>query len=879
VVTSLSNKPNKTGIEDSVDLRQKAESLKSIRNLQAQGKVSEALLIAQEQLAQGVDVELQALMALLQCQNGALEAGRCRMTQSLESADGLSPESLTDLGGACILLGESGQALAHLQAALDLAPQLLLARVRRGLVHLQLGHYLLSIADLAPVISELSEPQRASACFNLAGAHLGLGETDQALGYLDQALSLNDSSEVSLSRQALLVTVDTYIALDRWDDAEAIIHQTLALGGERSLCLRALALVLAAQDRHDDADQQLRQALSETPDDIEILEQLADLAAVRGHYGESLHCLQAALRVDNENAGLWAQLSGLAKRHFDEELANRAAKKAMALTEETVGLDRAKALVAQAGVESEEGDIERAETTYQKALEQVPGFIPATLGLGHLLLRWGKVEKAVACFEEVTTRHPIAGYGALIAARHFPEDELTLQRIERAAYAPSLQGPVQAGLLFDLAATWAHKKDHAKAFHVADEANRASRKYLPYNAEKHRQHCQILTRVFNADFYDQRNNYGLDAQLPLFVLGMPRSGTTLIEQMLSSHGAIHGAGEIGLLSSVLQRLKSWEHHLGSGLDYPECMYQLSQEHAAQQAKTLLEMLRGYHSDAKYIIDKLPHNFEHIGLIRLLFPKAPIIHVLREPRDVAISNYFTDYQAKYGGMGFAYDLKDIGKQLVDYRSLMQHWNSLPFHPILTVKYEDVVDDPEGQARRMLDYVGLPWDDGVLNHQNLDREVKTASVWQVRQPIYKTSREKWRRYADFLGSLEEVLEEFWQEIDNTPTPPKFPPGHFFTGMSYLKARKGQKAEEVFQAILRDYPDHAAATQMLGVSCLLQGQFKKARGLMEKAIHHHPTHPSWYHNLNQVYGALGMHDKVKKIKCKAEKLRKSNSDAMWE
>lgn len=874
-ISKLPGEPQTTSLKQAVVCGRSPASLQSIRNLQSQGQFEHALLAVKQELTRRSDAALLALAAVLYCQKGELEAAETCLAGISDVTEGLTAETLTDLGGAYILLGKPAQALGYLQAALDLAPDCLLARIRRGLVRLQLGQYALSIADLAPLHNQLPEPQRAPACFNLAGAHLGLGEIDQALSYLEQGLALSNARQIALSRQALLVAVDTYIAHDRWDDAETVIQQTLASGGDRSLCLRALALILAAQDRHEEAEQNLREALRETPADVELLEQLADLAAVRGHYGESRQCLQAALRLEPDNAGLWAQLSGLGKRHFDTHLARQAAEKALELTEEAVGLDRARALVALAAVEPEESDLNNTEAIYREALAQVPGFIPAYLGLGHLLLRWGRVEEAVACFEEVTTRHPIAGYGALIGARRFPEDDAILHRIEQVAYIPSLQGPVQGGLLFDLAATWAYKKEYAKAFRFAEEANRASRKYLPYSAETHRHHCQTLTQVFTRDFFAQRRDYGLDSKLPLFVLGMPRSGTTLVEQMLSGHQEIHGAGEIGLLGSVVQRLKGWERHLGSGIDYPECLYQLPQEHAAHFAQELLHELRAYNPEARHIIDKLPHNFEHIGLIRLLFPKAPIIHVLRESRDVAISNYFTDYQAKFGGMGFAYDLSDIGKQLVDYRSLMRHWNNLSFHPILTVHYEDLIDDAERQVRRMLNYIGLPWDDAVLNHQNLEREVKTASVWQVRQPIYKTSRDKWRRYADFLEPLETELNKSWSEPNKYLTPPQFPPGHFFAGIAHLEAARGQEAAKVFQALLRDYPAHAAATQMLGVAYLLNGQPQRARTLMEKAIRRHPKHSGWYQNLAQVYLALGMNEAAKQVKNKARRIEKQVSD----
>jgi hypothetical protein len=236
---------------------------------------------------------------------------------------------------------------------------------------------------------------------------------------------------------------------------------------------------------------------------------------------------------------------------------------------------------------------------------------------------------------------------------------------------------------------------------------------------------------------------------------MPRSGTTLVEQILAGHSQIHGAGELGVIPSTIAGLERWERTTGSGRHYPDCVDDLSADVVAGITASLLKELRETLPDnapeIRHVVDKLPHNFENIGLIKLLFPNARIISVRRDPRDIAISNYFTDYAAKHGGMGFAYNLQWIGEQLADHNLMMHHWNQLFPGDILEVRYEDVVSEPEREARRLLDYVGVQWEPQVLDTSELDRPVKTASVWQVRQPIYQTARERWRRYADFLTPL--------------------------------------------------------------------------------------------------------------------------------
>lgn len=836
-----------------------------IRTLQQQGQLETAITLCQQTLETSFNVSIEAILGTLYCQNKDFDAGRACLDKVLSSSETFNNQTRTDIAGIHILLGEPTLALQQLDKVLANDSDFILAIIRRGLIQMQVGKFEKAISDITKGLAILPPNQHLPLHINLARCSLSLGDTDTALTQIELAKKQGGNR----LEQWLLVSVDTYIALDRWEDAEAAIQQALESGTHETNCIKLLALVLAAQDKHDEAEHHIRTALKKNPEDIELLTQLSSLANIRGHYGESLHCLLSATKVEPENASLWAQLAQLGKRHFDADRARHAAEKALELTEDKIGLERAEALVAIASVESDAGEQEQAEKYYLEALELVPSYISACLGLGHLLLQWGRVEEAVAQFEEVTARHPVAGYGALISARKFPDDEAILANIEKMAYIPSLQGPVQSSLLFDLASAWEHKKDYKKAFHFIREANTASRKYLPYSAEKHREECLALMQTFTADFYAQRTDYGLNSTLPVFVLGMPRSGTTLVEQILGGHPKIFGAGELGILGSVIQRLNAWERHVGSGKQYPECLYDFSQEQSQLFAEEVLTNLQAYSPESNYVIDKMPHNFESIGLIRLLFPKAPIIHVLRDPRDVAISNYFTDYQAKFGGMGFAYDLEDIGKQLVDYKTLIAHWNDVVPHPILTVRYEDVVDDAEAQARRMLDYIGVDWTDEVMNYQNLDRAVKTASVWQVRQPIYKTSKQKWRRYQEYIKPLETQLNT---EIE----PPELkaethlPAGLFFDGMECLKETQGKQAAVIFEKILANNPNHIAATHMLGVAMLQQGKKEQALTLMEDSIKRHPNHVGWYQNISLAYQALGLFDKAQQATNKANTLK---------
>jgi tetratricopeptide (TPR) repeat protein len=260
------------------------------------------------------------------------------------------------------------------------------------------------------------------------------------------------------------------------------------------------------------------------------------------------------------------------------------------------------------------------------------------------------------------------------------------------------------------------------------------------------------------------------------------------------------------------------------------------------AAKALAKLREFDPEADFIIDKLPHNFENIGLIKLLFPNAKIISVRRDYRDIALSNYFTDYQAKHGGMGFAYDLAWIRDQLLDHMLLMHHWNQVFPGEILEVRYEDVVEDTEGMARKMLDYIGVAWEPQVLGFDKLDRPVKTASVWQVRQPIYKTSKAKWMRYEQHLGPL---IQNGQAEIKIAPITDMAhlpEPGLLIEANRLFEAGDLDAAEYAFKKLLHHVPGHITAQFMVGLIYARKGHVEEAITLVKGCVEKMPWKKTW-------------------------------------
>jgi tetratricopeptide (TPR) repeat protein len=259
-----------------------------------------------------------------------------------------------------------------------------------------------------------------------------------------------------------------------------------------------------------------------------------------------------------------------------------------------------------------------------------------------------------------------------------------------------------------------------------------------------------LIEAFPVGYHRTKPWAGADSELPLFVLGMPRSGTTLIEQIISSHPLVFGAGELNGLEEIVRRLKS---HLN--VAYPEDRSSFGVEDWKNSADYYLKFLRGFSDDARRITDKMPHNFLHLGLISLLFRNPRVIHCRRDPLDTCLSIFFQRFSFK--GHPYSYDLEELGRYYYDYERLMAHWREvLPPGMMLEVQYEEVLERPEEMSRKLIDFCGLEWDDRCLRFYENDRKVRTSSAWQVRQPLYKTSKERWRHYEKHLAPLQRVLD---------------------------------------------------------------------------------------------------------------------------
>ena len=810
------------------------------------------------------DPGVQVLLTLADIHLGDASAGP-RTLASLDPAT-LSLDARVDLAAVCIALGDLDHAIVILETARQenadhavLLARLAWCRLQQGSRDQALTLYQrsLNLRPLLAVYHNLLRLYRDSGRLTDMAACLDAAWRFWAEEQADWA----DDLRRIHSQQLRGLQLDLWLAQERFEAAEAWVERERDMLSEDDWCalLSGLAQRLAARDRHAQAEDWLRTGLRRYPEHLTLYVELAELTQLQGRTRQAIALLRRAIHLANAQhkptEALLIRLSATALQ-TNPELARQAAERARdQFAKQTSSIadepaeGRLQVEVALAGVEGREEDYSAAEQRYRHVLEQWPDMVPALEGLGQLLMQLGNIDEAVGLFERVKAIDSTRGHGALINARRFPEDADTLRRLEQLARTPGMEGSVRTGLLFQLAAVWEKRADYLKAFALADEANAASRRLLRYDPKAHRQHCARIRHAFPKALYEHRAGSGHETTLPVFVVGMPRSGTTLVEQIIAGHSRIHGAGELGTIPRVIAGLERWERHTGSGRRYPDCVDDLDPLVTRGIAEGVLKELREYAPEADHVVDKLPHNFENIGLIRLLFPRAKIISVRRDSRDVAVSNYFIDYAGKHGGMGFAYSLPWIGEQLADHDLLMRHWHRVFPGIILDIQYEQVVDDPATSARRMLDYIGVDWQPQVLDFYALERPVRTASVWQVRQPLYLSSKARSQRYQQHLEPLIAAIKRpvSWDPIEMVTLPE---PGWLNVGVDRYRQGDLDAAEYRFKKLLHYLPEHAAAGFMLGLIYVRKGHRGDGIRLMERAVERCPWNRLWRSDLVQAY-----------------------------
>ncbi|MBU1287358.1 MAG: sulfotransferase [Alphaproteobacteria bacterium] len=404
------------------------------------------------------------------------------------------------------------------------------------------------------------------------------------------------------------------------------------------------------------------------------------------------------------------------------------------------------------------GNHEDAIAIYRDVLARNAATAGVQMSLGHSLKTVGQQDEAIAAYNAARAMRDDLGdaYWSLANLKTFRFSDDDIDTMRRAAARETIDREDYYHLAFALGKALEDRGEYGESFTWYRRGNAIKRRLVAYNADENQADMAKLSDYFTADIFASRQNAGCQSRAPIFIIGLPRAGSTLLEQILASHSQVEGTQELPDIISLARRIAD-KKRAGDPSNYPLGIRDLTDSELTALGEEYIERTRIHRTDAPFFIDKMPNNFAHVGLIKLILPKATIIDARRHPLACCFSGY---KQLFAKGQHFTYNLTDIGRYYADYVGLMRHWqNVLPSH-VLHVQYEDVVADTETQVRRLLAHCGLPFEEACLRFYENRRAVKTASSEQVRQPIFTSGLDQWENYEPWLGPLETALGEALQ-----------------------------------------------------------------------------------------------------------------------
>jgi tetratricopeptide (TPR) repeat protein len=722
----------------------------ALRAAQQAGDVGrlQALLAQHPELEFTEDPDLLAILAVARAYMQQRDLARACVAEI--DAGALSDTAAhADHGLALFVTGETAAAAAVLQDACGRGDAGFEAFMRLGA--LEVTRENLSAAAEAFEAARQRNPNKAEIISNLGGVKFRLGDYQAAVELYDQALARNP--ELPQPRE---MRAKALLALDRADEMIEEAQQTLDKDPSQPARHLYLATVQMQAEHWAQAEATLDAAIDRFPERDDLRRALVNLLQQQKATQRLGLKLKDWAEAREEPDWTWLALNRarIEARFLD------AAERSLDEIAETPLADEPSYPVLRAKILVERARADEAVDVLYDAVERFPGNAEARNLLAHTLTSLGRLDEAEGFYDDTAAQNPMA------IVRHVEgqdnrADDTEIEQLEKLFGSVRLEPDARARVGFTLASARDKRKEYDRAFEVLNDANALARRRLNYDWRQHRRFTQRQIATITPEVVERLSGLGCDwSNRPIFVVGMPRSGTTLTEQILCSHPDVYGAGELNWvprLSSLMPKV------VQGGRPWPEAVEVLTERNLKSAAKYYLDRVAAQENESPRTVDKLPHNFDNVALIALMFPNAPIVHLDREPRDVAVSNYYQNFAAAHGVMGFAYDLRDIGHMLNDHDRIMQHWHALFPGRIFELNYQRLTADPENTIAELLEFCGLSWDDRVMRFYETQRPVRTASIRQVREGIYTSSTEKWRRYADFLDPLEEVLAEGYKPLD--------------------------------------------------------------------------------------------------------------------
>ncbi len=677
-------------------------------------------------------------LALQQYQTGQLEQAQKTLRKVLTVVpDNHDANHL--LGVIALQLGKYENAARFITRAIRANPNIALAHNNLGEAYRSQKLYD-NAAECYRKAATL-EPRFAGAHNNLAVVLLELDQPEVALASLENALSLEPNNAMLHTNRG-----NALKALGDKAAAKASFEKALTLDPRHFEAHNNLGSLLIETGDLEDAVAVFKKALAIDP---EVARGHANLGLAHQALGETTEALASfahALAIDETNVEALLGMGDI--DHLEGRIDD-----AIASFKRAVGIDptNSDAYSKLANSLLGRGDNDEALANHKKALALDPTNPMAHVHQADTFLALGQIDEAIDLY-----RHTIAldecnaeAHRMLSSARKHTEFDDDMQAMTELYARQELTDRQRMHLGFGLAKAHEDLKEFEKAFDYVHEGNRLKRATVSHRTEERRAYFDRIKQSFSSEYFSTLSPDGCQDETPIFIVGMPRSGTSLAEQILSSHSMVYGAGELNAVAQIADRLGRED----ANTPFPEIVQRLNPAQRQELGADYVRNARRHAASEARVSDKMPDNFVGVGLIHMILPKAKIIHNRRSAMDTCLSIYKNLFAR---GHPYAYDLTDLGEYYNLYLDLMNHWHEVLPVSMYELTYEHLVADQEAETRRLLEFCGLPWEDACLEFQSTERRVYTASAAQVRRPMYKDSVALWKRYGDRLEPLLKALE---------------------------------------------------------------------------------------------------------------------------
>jgi len=577
--------------------------------------------------------------------------------------------------------------------------------------------------------------------FSLLGGINGhLGKFDEAVDCFSKCINLQPSA-----LQAYIGHGKALLMLGRYPESEASFKKSLELKPDFIPAYQELAGLYLGLGDMVQAEGCLTRALDIAPKSEAVLLEFGRLYRLWNKPDFALNYYNRVLDVNKNNAEAHHNLGRINLNKAQVEVAEKYLNRAIQLNRNYI-----QAYVDLGYLLLNLNRIAEAEATYDKALAIQPDNIEALVGRVKVYEQLGdfeSVNKNIMPLIDKGIKHVDLGILFAKICRHYDLCESAIEYLESLLNGTGSTILSDSKVYFALGKLYDSMGQYDQAFLNFEKGNEA--KANTFNTIEHTSCINKLIETCDWNFFLTAPRSTQETERPVFIIGMPRSGTTLIEQIICSHPDVYGAGEIAIIPNIIMSLPKY---LGAGSAYPVNLKNLTTEILDTFATTYLNEINKLNDQALRTLDKTLVNFLYLGLISLMFPNARIIHCKRDPRDICLSIFFQNFDDSHN---YSTNLENLGHYYNEYEKVMKHWKSILKIPILEVQYEDVVKDQEGMSRKLIDFVGLEWDDSVLKFYENKRSVVTASYDQVRQKIYTKSTARWKNYEKHIERLIKVL----------------------------------------------------------------------------------------------------------------------------